>query len=119
MDVFFNNVERENEELHVSLENTNQVIQDLQNEKELLKSELYKQKTFHRNYVDEVSATEALLLSKVLNILKVVQTGRAEHYQWIIYNQLNIFNEIDNGMVMDGIKDSGGKNNVYLQSASV
>lgn len=60
INVFLQNVENENDQLHASLEDSTTESRRLQYENKLLKHELDKQKAFHRNFAEEVTATETL-----------------------------------------------------------
>ncbi len=60
INVFLENVENENDQLHASLEDLTTESRRLQYENDLLKHGLDKQKAFHRNFAEEVTATETL-----------------------------------------------------------
>lgn len=65
--LFFQNVENENEEMHASLEGSVTENIQLREENDLLKHALEKQKVLHRKYVEEVTTTEASRLEEFNN----------------------------------------------------
>lgn len=64
MEVTIKNIHDENEKLQVSLEDTQDNCRRLQEEKKLLEAALDQQKTLHRMYVEEVTATEELRIAE-------------------------------------------------------
>lgn len=60
MEAFIKNMEIEFNELHDSLKDLKTENQHLKEEKMLLKNDIEKRKNFHRRYVNDVTATEAI-----------------------------------------------------------